>query len=100
MERYAKEIGLDMSKWNACMDADTHRGRILANQAEGNRRQVQSTPTFVIGTKMFAGAMSFDQMKALVDTAEAQMVKTATARADSQVAKAAHSDSQAGSPKK
>jgi protein-disulfide isomerase len=66
---YAKQLGLDTDTWEKCFDQQLHQSRILANQAEGNRRKVQSTPTFIIGTRMIPGALSYDQFKAFVDSA-------------------------------
>lgn len=68
-ERYATELGLDMNAWKACFNDQRHMARIMANRAEGERRHVESTPTFVIGNHMVAGALSYDQFKALVDSA-------------------------------
>jgi protein-disulfide isomerase len=66
--RYAGEIGLDVAKWEACFDARKYQKRISANLADGLRRGVNSTPTFVIGTKLYPGNRSYDQMKMLVDS--------------------------------
>ena len=69
----AKGLGLDMNKYNACMDAETHRAQIQANQQEGMRRQVSQTPTFLIGDQLIPGAQPFDKFKALVDAALAKL---------------------------
>jgi protein-disulfide isomerase len=69
MQGYAKAIGLDVDKWRACVDARTHEREILANKAEGERRQVNQTPTFVIGNRMVPGSLTDDQIKAYVDSA-------------------------------
>ena len=66
---YVKTLGINSDSWEKCFDAQTHQPRILANQAEGVRRNVQSTPTFVIGTRMIPGDMSYDVFKAYVDSA-------------------------------
>jgi protein-disulfide isomerase len=66
---YVKSMGLNTDTWEKCFDAQAHQSRILANQAEGNRRKVQSTPTFVIGTRLIPGAMNYDVFKAYVDSA-------------------------------
>jgi protein-disulfide isomerase len=71
MQGYAKAIGLDVDKWRACVDARTHQRDIDANKAEGERRQVNQTPTFVIGSRMVAGSLTDDQIKAYVDSARA-----------------------------
>jgi protein-disulfide isomerase len=69
MQGYAKAIGLDVDKWRACVDARTHEREILANKADGERRQVNQTPTFVIGNRMVPGSLTDDQIKAYVDSA-------------------------------
>lgn len=66
--RYAQEIGLDVGKWESCYDARKYQKRIAANLAEGLRRGVNSTPSFVIGTRLYAGMRSYDDLKAIVDS--------------------------------
>jgi protein-disulfide isomerase len=82
MQGYAKAIGLDVDKWRACVDARTHEREILANKAEGERRQVNQTPTFVIGNRMVPGSLTDDQIKAYVDSARggASTAASTTAR--------------------
>jgi protein-disulfide isomerase len=66
---YAKELNLDVDKFQHCYDTQAHLRDIQANQAEGNRRHVNQTPTFVIGARQIPGALGFDQLKAYVDSA-------------------------------
>jgi protein-disulfide isomerase len=66
---YVKSMGMNTDTWEQCFDSQAHQSRIMANQAEGSRRKVQSTPTFVIGTRLIPGAMSYDVFKAYVDSA-------------------------------
>ena len=74
----AKGVGLDMTKYSACMDADTHRARIQAHLAEAEKRQITQTPTFVINGLVLRGALPYDKIKQYVDDA----MKSAPARAD------------------
>jgi protein-disulfide isomerase len=67
-KRYAQEVGLDVAKWEACYDARKYQKRISANLAEGLRNGVNSTPSFIIGNKLYAGMRSYDAMKAIVDS--------------------------------
>ncbi len=67
-KRYAGEVGLDVAKWESCYDARKYQKRINANLADGLRRGVYSTPTFVIGGKMYPGMRNYDEMKKLVDS--------------------------------
>jgi protein-disulfide isomerase len=66
---YAKQLGLDVGKWQQCYDSQAHLKDIEANQAEGARRHVNQTPTFIIGSREIPGALGFDQVKAYVDSA-------------------------------
>jgi protein-disulfide isomerase len=66
--KYAAAIGLDQAKFESCYDSRAHQKRIDANFAEGERRQVNSTPTFVIGDQKYSRALSYDQLKAIVDS--------------------------------
>ena len=81
----AKGLGLDMSKYEACMDADTHRAKVQSHLREAERRRVTQTPTFIIGSTMIPGAIPFDTFNRLVDSALAK----APARTDSAAAGAA-----------
>ena len=74
----AEGLRLDMPKYGACMDAETHRAQIQANQQEGERRGVSSTPSFAIGGQIYPGALPFDQYNKLV---EAELAKPRTAAA-------------------
>ena len=67
-KRYAQEVGLDVAKWETCYDARKYRKRIGANLAEGLRRGVNRTPTFVIGNKIYEGMRGYDDMKRIVDS--------------------------------
>jgi protein-disulfide isomerase len=66
--KYAAAIGLDQSKFESCYNARTHQKRIEANFAEGERRQVNSTPTFFVGDQKYTTALSYDELKKIVDS--------------------------------
>ena len=75
----AKDIGLDMSKYDACMDAETHRAKIQASVQEAERLQVQQTPTFIIGGRKIPGAIAYDAFKKYVDEELAKVPAADTA---------------------
>ncbi|HUF25618.1 MAG TPA: thioredoxin domain-containing protein [Gemmatimonadaceae bacterium] len=68
-EEYARQIGLDTREWERCYDDQRHQERIQANAAEGMRRGVSSTPTFIIGNRMVSSAVGYDVIRAQVDSA-------------------------------
>ena len=70
-EGFARAVGLNMDQWESCYDERRHQARIQATQAEGLRRGVRSTPTFIVGNRMLAGMQSADVLLAYVDSARA-----------------------------
>ena len=81
-EELAKGLNLDMAKYGSCMDAETHRAQIQANQQEGLRRGVNSTPSFLIGNKLYQGALPFDEINKLVEAEIAKGPAPATPSGD------------------
>jgi protein-disulfide isomerase len=69
---YAKQIGLDGAKFEACYDAQKFGPQIEANKQEAIRRGIGQTPTFVIGKRMIPGNIPYDTFKAYVDSARAE----------------------------
>jgi protein-disulfide isomerase len=82
---FAKSIGLDMTKYGSCMDNETQRAKVQSHLLEAQRRNVNQTPTFVIGDQMVPGALPYDSFKQLVDDALAKL----PAHSDSSVPKTA-----------
>lgn len=76
-KRYAQEVGLDAARWETCYDARKYQKRISANLNEGLKRGVNSTPSFVIGNKLYPGMRSYDDLRAIVDS----VAKTASSPA-------------------
>ena len=69
----AKQVGLNMDQYDACMSSRKYQQQIRANVDEGNRRGVSGTPTFVFGSKMVREPLSYDEFKKYVDDALAQV---------------------------
>lgn len=76
---YAKELGLDVGKWEACYDSQVHYRDIEANRAEGERRVINSTPTFIIGNRVRPGNIGYDEFKAIVDSVAADATAASAA---------------------
>ena len=73
--KYAKEMGLDVTAWENCVTSQKYTAQIKGNQAEGMRRQVQETPTLIIGDQKVNG-VSYDDFKKLVDNVLAANAKS------------------------
>ena len=65
----ARGVGLDMTRYEACVDARKYYPQIQANLNEAQRRGIPSTPTFIIGNKQISNNLSYDQFKRYVDEA-------------------------------
>ena len=72
--RYANELGLDAKAWESCVTTQKYTAKIKGNQAEGLRRNVQQTPTVIIGNKQ-VNSVGYDEFKRLVDDALAEADK-------------------------
>ncbi len=67
-DTYAGELGLDMKTYGSCFDTQKNLPKIQANAAAGTERGVGSTPTLVVGNKMYPGGLTSDQLKKVVDS--------------------------------
>lgn len=65
----ARQAGVGMEQYDACVDGGKYIPQIRANAGEGARRGVGGTPTFFFGTRVFPANLSYDRFKAYVDTA-------------------------------
>ena len=79
MKGYAKDISLDVSKFEACFDSKKHYPDIKASGAEAERFGVSATPTLIIGGKRYFENLSYDFIKKLVDDEIAKLGKADTA---------------------
>lgn len=77
-DEYAQKVGLDVAAYKKCFDSQTNLARIAAHKAEGEKIGVPSTPTFVIGGKMYTNGMTYDQLKKIVDSLRAAAPAAAT----------------------
>lgn len=92
--RIARSLLLNETQWDECYSSQKYKLNIAANQREGDRRLVSSTPTFVIGDKVIRGALGFDELKAYVDSAAAKApVPPAVPSGDTALTRAAGSKS-------
>ena len=67
LEKYAQEIGLNMSRFKAALDASKFKERIQKDSAEGMKVGANGTPTFFINGQKVEGAQPFENFKAVID---------------------------------
>jgi protein-disulfide isomerase len=65
---YAKAGGLDLGRYDACMKAGKYAGRIQASLNEGVQLGVNSTPTLLVGDRLYRGRLDSDAISKLVDS--------------------------------
>lgn len=66
----ARGIGVDLDKYNACMDSQRYAGRVEASHQEGAALGVNGTPTFFVNGRELDGRRfgNSDAFKTLVDS--------------------------------
>ena len=69
LKGYAKELGLNTSTFNSCLDGGQHEQKIKDGITDGSQYGVQGTPaTFVNGT-LVSGAQPYENFKAAIENA-------------------------------
>jgi protein-disulfide isomerase len=66
--QYAQQNGLDLGRYDACMKAGKYAGRIQASLNEGLQVGVNSTPTLLVGDRLYRGRFDSDAITKLVDS--------------------------------
>ena len=65
---YARAVGLDVARYDECMGSGKYAGRIQASLEEGARAGVSSTPTLLVGDRLYRGRIDSDAIRRLVDS--------------------------------
>jgi protein-disulfide isomerase len=71
IDRLAQQVGLDLARYRQCMDSQKYLANIQAHRRAAERYRVSSTPSFVIGGKVYAGSLPYDEFKRRVEEARA-----------------------------
>jgi protein-disulfide isomerase len=69
LRRHARSVGLDVRRWESCLDSSATRRAIDRDVGDGRRYGVTGTPTFFINGRPVRGAQSFEAIKAQLDEA-------------------------------
>jgi protein-disulfide isomerase len=68
LEKYAEELGLNMTKFKAALDSGKFKDKVDAEAKEGAAVGATGTPTFFINGTKVVGAQPFEQFKTVIDT--------------------------------
>ena len=85
LDKYAKEIGLDMARFAKDMDDPKVKAEVLDDQKLGTSLGASGTPTFFVNGRQIVGAQPFEKFKQLIDEEIKQadeLVKAGTPLAD------------------
>ena len=73
--RYAQAAGLDLSRYDACMESGKYAGRIQADLNSGVQLGVSSTPTLLVNGRLYRGRFDSDAITRLVDSLARQAAR-------------------------
>ncbi len=65
---YAKELGLDLAKFQAALDARTFQSRVEADLELGNQAVIQGTPTLFLNGKRVNNPADFDEIAKAIES--------------------------------
>jgi protein-disulfide isomerase len=66
--KYAQASGVDLARYDACMEAGKYAGRIQADYNSGTALGVSSTPTLLVNGRLYRGRFDSDAITKLVDS--------------------------------
>ena len=67
LEKYAQEIGLNMSKFKADMDGHKYKDQIDADSKAGTSYGASGTPTLFVNGRQLVGAQPFSAFQPIID---------------------------------
>lgn len=67
LKKYAKEIGLDMGSFEACLTGEKTKTLIDSDMSDAQKLGVQGTPAFFINGRLVEGSMPFETFKKIID---------------------------------
>ncbi len=72
LDTYAQQLGLDMNKWKAALDSQSHKPEVDADAKAGNDVGISGTPAFLINGYFINGAQPFAKFRKVIDRALAE----------------------------
>ncbi len=69
LEKYAEELGLDMAKFKAALDARTHKAQVEKDMEVAKQAGVSGTPAFTVNGYFVSGAQPFPAFNKVIKLA-------------------------------
>ncbi|HWE23378.1 MAG TPA: thioredoxin domain-containing protein [Myxococcales bacterium] len=67
LKSYAKEVGVDSTRFDKCLDSGEKRALVNADEKAGQQAGVSGTPAFFVNGIFINGAVPYEQFKETVD---------------------------------
>lgn len=67
LKKHAKDLGLNESEFNTCLDSGKFDAQIAKDMAEAQEYGVRGTPAFFINGRMISGAQPFAAFEAMIE---------------------------------
>ncbi|RLG57077.1 MAG: DsbA family protein [Candidatus Hydrothermarchaeota archaeon] len=67
LETYASELGLDIAKFNKCLNSRKYEEEVLKDRQDGIKAGVTGTPTIFINGRIIEGAQPYEVFKEVID---------------------------------
>jgi protein-disulfide isomerase len=67
LKGYARKLGLDAAKFDACLDSGRTAGLVEAGRKAGEALGLNSTPTFFVDGRPYAGSRPFEMFQEIID---------------------------------
>jgi protein-disulfide isomerase len=72
LDSIAHQVGVNFGEWTKCVDSDRMLPLIFADRDRAATAGVQSTPSFLVGGQVIAGAVPLSDLKPVIDSAIAK----------------------------
>ena len=76
LDSIARAVGVNFDEWSKCLSSDKMLPLVFADRDRAASAGVQSTPTFLVGGRVIAGAVPMSDLRPILDSAIAKSRST------------------------
>lgn len=69
LKKWAGEVGLDVTKFNQCLDSGKYADEVAKDLADGQAAGVTGTPATFVNGRLVSGALPYAQFEAIIEEA-------------------------------
>jgi len=67
LTEYAKQVGLDVSKFQSCLNSEVHKAAVQRDIEEAQRLGITGTPAFFVNGQLLSGAAPIEVFSKMID---------------------------------